>query len=115
MNSLSYPFSKFIGVDVSKNKLDIASADGQSVIAVGNNKQEINAWIKTLNEIAATIVVMEATGGYESLLVSLLHQHHIALAVVNPRQVRDFAKGIGCDAKTDRIWRTSFQQVTPTS
>ena len=103
MNSLSYPFSKFIGVDVSKNKLDIASADGQSVIAVGNNKQEINAWIKTLNEIAATIVVMEATGGYESLLVSLLHQHHIALAVVNPRQVRDFAKGIGCDAKTDRI------------
>ena len=46
---------------------------------------------------------MEATGGYESLLVSLLHEHQMALAVVNPRQVRDFAKGIGCDAKTDAI------------
>ena len=46
---------------------------------------------------------MEATGGYESLLVELLHQHQIALAVVNPRQVPDFAKGIGCDAKTDTI------------
>jgi len=47
------------------------------------------------------IVVMEATGGYESLLVKLLHQHQIALAVVNPRQVRDFARGLGYDAKTD--------------
>jgi transposase len=46
---------------------------------------------------------MEATGGYESLLVKLLHEHQISLAVVNPRQVRDFAKGLGYDAKTDPI------------
>ncbi len=46
---------------------------------------------------------MEATGGYEELLVTLLHRHGIALAVVNPRRVRDFAAGIGRDAKTDPI------------
>jgi transposase len=49
------------------------------------------------------IVVMEATGGYEELLVGLLHQHDIAVAVVNPRRVRAFAAGIGKDAKTDAI------------
>jgi transposase len=73
------------------------------VKTVGNSKQEINTWIKTLTETEQTIVIMEATGGYESLLVDLRHQHNIALAVVNPRQVRDFAKGVGCDAKTDTI------------
>ena len=46
---------------------------------------------------------MEATGGYEEVLATLLHQHQIPLAVVNPRRVRDFAKGIGKDAKTDPI------------
>src|SRR5439155_8343671 len=46
---------------------------------------------------------MEATGGYEELLVALLHQHQIAVAVVNPRRVRDVAAGIGQDAKTDPI------------
>lgn len=46
---------------------------------------------------------MEATGGYERTLVQTLHQHEIAVAIVNPRRVRDFARGIGCDAKTDPI------------
>jgi len=46
---------------------------------------------------------MEATGGYEKRLVSQLAKHKIASAVVNPRQVRDFTKGIGLDAKTDPI------------
>ncbi|NIS81879.1 MAG: transposase, partial [Anaerolineales bacterium] len=45
----------------------------------------------------------EATGGYEDRLVTLLHQHQIAVAVVNPRRVRQFADGIGSDAKTDPI------------
>jgi transposase len=49
------------------------------------------------------MVVMEATGGYEKLLVNQLAHHGIAVSVVNPRQVRDFAKGIGMDAKTDPI------------
>lgn len=75
----------------------------ESVTTIGNTENEINAWIKLMPDATNTIVVMEATGGYESLLVKLLHQCQVALAVVNPRQVRDFAKGIGIDAKTDAI------------
>lgn len=103
MKSVSYSFSKFIGVDVSKNKLDIATDAGQAVTTIGNDETEIKAWIQSLDDPTNTIVVMEATGGYESLLVKLLHQHNLALAVVNPRPVRNFAIGIGCDPKTDAI------------
>ena len=102
MNIVSYAFSRFVGIDVSKETLDIASAECQSA-TIGNTRKAINTWITSLLETANTIVVLEATGGYESLLVKLLHQRKIALAVVNPRQVRDFAKGIGKNAKTDAI------------
>jgi transposase len=100
MNISEDPFSTFIGIDVSKDKIDIAEFKGGAGKTIGNNKKEICRWIKSLKETSQTIVVMEATGGYESLLVKLLHEHQIALAVVNPRQVRDFAKGLGYDAKT---------------
>jgi len=103
MNISEYPFSTFIGIDISKDKIDIAELKGAAGKTIGNNKQEICRWITSLKETCQTIVVMEATGGYESLLVKLLHEHQIALAVVNPRQVRDFAKGLGYDAKTDPI------------
>ncbi len=101
MKNASYSGCTIIGIDVSKDKLDVCN-DHDSV-TVSNSRREIVAWINSLDISNDTLVVMEATGGYESLLVSLLHEHGIALAVVNPRQVRDFAKGIGLDAKTDRI------------
>ena len=49
------------------------------------------------------MVVMEATGGYETLLLIQLARHKIEASVLNPKRVRDFAKGVGADAKTDRI------------
>ena len=49
------------------------------------------------------MVVMEGTGGYEHLLLKLLAKHKLDAAVINPRRIRDFAKGIGPDAKTDAI------------
>ena len=97
MNIVSYSFSRFVGIDVSKETLDIAGTDGRSA-TIANTKKEINRWISSLIETANTIVVLEATGGCESLLVKLLHERKVALAVVNPRQVRDFAKGIGKNA-----------------
>ena len=81
-----YPFSQFLGVDVSKDKVDFGFADGNKTWSIKNS-----------------LVVMEATGGYEYCLVETLHEHNIALAVVNPRRVSDFADGIGRDAKTDPI------------
>ncbi len=104
MTMNDYPFSKFVGVDVSKATLDFALADGKKSVSIKNTeKQIVSKLIGVITDLQSTIVVLEATGGYESRLVSLLHQHNIAVAVVNPRRVRDFAKGIGLDAKTDSI------------
>lgn len=98
------PFSQVVGVDVSKDKLDFAFADGKQTRSIDNApKQIVKELIGRINNPESTIVVMEATGGYEGRLVTLLHEHKIALAVVNPRRVRDFADGIGRDAKTDRL------------
>ena len=89
-----------VGVDVSKNTLEVAI---QGVIrSIENSTKAIEILISSLAD-SQVFVVMEATGGYETELVARLHEHGIPLAVVNPRRVRDFAKGIGRDAKTDRI------------
>lgn len=99
-----YPFSQFVGVDVSKATLDVALSDDEPTLSINNTPEQIvSELIGRIKNPQSTVVVMEATGGYEDLLVSLLHRHNIALAVVNPRRVRDFALGIGRDAKTDPI------------
>ena len=104
MKKEQYPFSQFVGVDVSKAKLDFAFADGKPAREIKNSQEQIvGELLGKIEKPQETIVVMEATGGYEELLVTLLHEHHIAVAVVNPRRVRDFASGIGRDAKTDPI------------
>lgn len=98
------PFSQVVGVDVSKDKLDFAFDDDTQTSTLKNTKEQIvKELIKRVKNPKSTIAVMEATGGYEERLVTLLHEHKIALAVVNPRRVRDFAEGIGRDAKTDPI------------
>ncbi len=98
------PFSVVLGVDVSKAKLDCAFANGPETFSLDNTPQTIVAeLVGRIKNPQATIVVLGATGGYEELLVTLLHQHDIAVVVVNPRRGRDFAKGIGKDAKTDPI------------
>jgi len=104
MTMNNYPFSQFLGVDVSKATLDFVLADGKKSVSIKNTeKQIVSKLIGVITDPQSTIVVLEATGGYEGRLVALLHQRNIAVAVVNPRRVRDFAKGIGFDAKTDPI------------
>ncbi len=104
MTMNDYPFSQFVGVDVSKATLDFVLAEGEKSVSIKNTeKQIVDKLIGVITDPLSTIVVLEATGGYEGRLVALLHQHKIAVAVVNPRRVRDFAKGIGLDAKTDSI------------
>lgn len=99
-----YSFTHFVGVDVSKAKLDFGFADGRNTLSIDNTRRQIvGELIRRIKNPESTLVVMEATGGYEERLVTLLHQYRIALAVVNPRRVRDFADGIGRDAKTDPI------------
>lgn len=95
-------YASIVGVDVAKHKLDINL--GGKVVTIKNQKQEIqHKLIKKLPDPKATLVVVEATGGYEAVLIDALHEQKIAVAVVNPRRVRDFANAIGMDAKTDAI------------
>lgn len=94
----------FIGVDISKSKLDVYRPDTKAFIQLNNSEEDTQKFSKKLKrKRQRTIVVMEATGGYEKMLLHQLEQFGIEAAVVNPRRVRDFAKGIGIDAKTDPI------------
>lgn len=104
MKNESESFALSVGVDVSKPHLDVYFPDSRMGLRIDNSEGAIATnLVKELKKRKNVLVVMEATGGYECTLVKVLQQRKIAVAVVNPRQVRDFAKGIGRDAKTDPI------------
>jgi len=104
MKNESESFALFVGVDVSKAELEIFFPDSKARLTIQNSADAIvQELVKVLKHKTGVLVVMEATGGYETTLVKVLGQHRISVAVVNLRQLRDFAKGIGMDAKTDRI------------
>jgi len=93
------PSPVYIGVDVAKRSLAIHGPGLPSISA--NTPKALASLIKKLPKGAH--LVMEATGGYERPLLDCLHANQIPCSVVNPRQVRDFAKGMGVLAKTDAI------------
>ena len=89
------------GIDVSKQHLDVCFDDVQQRLP--NDAQGWDGLTAKLQEAGVDLVVVEATGGYERGLVCALQSAGIAVARVNPRQARDFAKAMGFLAKTDRI------------
>jgi len=94
----------FVGVDVSKDTLDVYRPDTNEFSKIDNSETAVTELCQQLQKKKRSLmVVMEATGGYETLLVNQLALHNLNAAVINPRRVRDFAKGIGMDAKTDPI------------
>lgn len=94
----------FVGVDVSKATLDVYRPDTHELLKIDNAEDAINQLCSQLEKKKRRVlVVMEGTGGYENLLLKCLASRKLDAAVVNPRRVRDFAKGIGLDAKTDPI------------
>lgn len=93
----------FVGVDVSKVRLDTFISKGEQVLAFGNDKAGAEKMIEHLKPLAVTQVIIEATGGLERPLAAQLITAGLPVVVVNPRQVRDFAKSLGKLAKTDRI------------
>jgi transposase len=90
-----------VGIDVSKDWLDVAL--GGESLRVPNETEGVASLIERLRKLEVALVVMEATGGYETQAASALAGAGLRLAVVNPRQVRDFAKATGRLAKSDRI------------
>ena len=92
----------FVGIDVAKDWLDVAWLTGQT-LRIDHTEQAIAGLLERLRSQPPALVVMEATGGLETGVASALAAAGLAVAVVNPRQVRDYAKACGRLAKTDRI------------
>ena len=93
----------YVGIDVSKAHLDVADRPNKKTWQEENNAEGIANLVKKLKKMNPTLIVMEATGGYEIGIATELALATLPVAVVNPRQVRDFAKSLGKLAKTDRI------------
>lgn len=93
----------FVGVDVAKDRLDIGFWPEAAGLRFDNNEKGVAALIKRLNKLKPNLVVLEATGGFELSPAAALMAAGLAVAVVNPRQVRDFARATGRLAKTDAI------------
>lgn len=107
----------YIGIDVSKARLDIAALPDGERWTVTNDDPGLAELAPRLVALAPVLVVLEATGGYEMLTAITLAKAGLPIAVVNPRQVRDFAKAMGQLAKTDAldagILATFAQRVRP--
>lgn len=93
----------FVGIDVSKDTLDFTSFPANKKWRLSNDEAGIEELVRKLGDMAATLVVMEASGGYEAPAALALSKAGIACAVVNPREVRDFARATKKLAKTDSI------------
>ncbi|MET0360022.1 MAG: IS110 family transposase [Pararhizobium sp.] len=92
-----------VGIDVSKDRLDIAVSPSGEVFFVDNSHAGLEALVSRLKAERADVVALEATGGFETLTVAGLSAAGFAVLVVNPAQVRAYANAIGRRAKTDPI------------
>jgi transposase len=93
----------FIGLDVAKAQLEFACRPSGETGAVVNDDAGIRELVTRCQALAPTLIVLEATGGYEAAVVAALATAGLPLVVANPRQVRDFAKATGQLAKTDAL------------
>ena len=108
------------GVDVSSQKLDARIGREGRFASFENNPEGVEALAGFCREHSVALVVMEATGGYEKQPFALLWGHSLEATIVNPRNVRDFAKAMGRLEKTDRIdagmiaWFAETKNIKPT-
>ena len=93
----------FVGIDVAKDSLDVAVLGQKHVEQVENSKKGITSLVAKLRQISPTLIVVEATGGYEEALVLGLFEAGFPVALVSPQRVRQYARARGILAKTDEI------------
>lgn len=96
-------FEIFVGIDVAKAKFDVAPGVDKQVVQFSNDPNGFEKLTSLLPMPGTCLIVVEATGGYEKALAIYLVQQGHVVSVVNPRQVRDFAKAMNILAKTDKI------------
>jgi transposase len=97
------PAPRFVGIDVSKAHLDVASRPAGPAARHPNDEPGITSLVAELAAQPPALIVLEATGGLEVPVASALAAAGLAVAVVNPRQARDFARATGRLAKTDAL------------
>ena len=92
-----------VGIDTSKDRLDVVIIPNSQHQSFANDEQGCEQLASWLGDISPNLIAIEATGGYEMLAVSILSTVGLPIVVVNPRQVRNYAKALGKLAKTDMI------------
>jgi transposase len=93
----------YVGIDVSKDTLDVAIGQEGEYWQAGNEEMGIQRTVERLKTLQPALVVVESTGGLETALISELSAARVPFALVQPKRVRDFAKSIGLFAKTDKL------------
>jgi transposase len=95
--------SSYVGIDVSKDRLDVAVLGEGQEEQVNNTKDGITQLVKQMLDLQPVLIVVEATGGYQRSVVEALFHAGLSVAVVNPTRVRQFARACGLLAKTDKL------------
>lgn len=93
----------FVGIDVSKDRLDVAVRPGGEAFVVERNAAGLERLIERLRKLPPSIVALEATGGFETVVAAALAGAGLSVVIVNPAQIRAFAKALGQNAKTDPV------------
>jgi transposase len=93
----------YVGIDVSKDRLDVHVRPSGEAFAVTRDGKGLEELVERLRALAPTLIAVEATGGFETIVAAAVAGATLPLAVVNPAQVRHFARAIGKRAKTDPI------------
>ena len=94
---------EYVGIDVSQDSLDMVVYSTGEMRSFGNDEAGITAAVSWIKDVKPDLTVMEATGGLEVPIYVALQEAKLPLAVMNPRQIRDFARSLGVLAKTDRV------------
>src|SRR5512138_2255024 len=95
--------SSYVGIDVSKDRLDVAVLGDERGWQVDNTQAGIAKLVQPMQELQPELIVVEATGGYQRGVVEALFWAGLPVAVVNPARVRQFARACGLLAKTDKL------------
>jgi len=93
----------FVGIDVAKDRLDVHVRPSGEAFAVARDGEGVAALVERLRALGPRLIVSEATGGFEQVVAGALGSAGLPVVVVNPRQIRDFARALGRLAKTDRL------------
>jgi transposase len=95
--------SSYVGIDVSKDRLDVAMLGESQEKQVSNTQKELAELVQWMLDLQPELIVVEATGGYQRAAVEALFHAGLSVAVVNPARVRQFARACGLLAKTDKL------------